>query len=89
MASYNPAMLSDGDLPKDWKPAPDLTSFAACYASNTTASMSIPTAGSGSGYGSSSAASTSADPSTAAGLAATGNGASGMSFSCRLMRADK
>ena len=89
MASYNPAMLSEGNLPKDWKAAPDLTSFAASYSSNTTAAMSAPTAGTGYGSGSSSAASTSADPSTAAGLAATGNGASGMSFSCRLTRADK
>ena len=82
-------MLSEGNLPKDWKAAPDLTSFAASYSSNTTASMSAPTAGIGYGSGSSSATPPSADPSTAAGLAATGNGASGMSFSCHPMRADK
>jgi len=76
MASYNPAMLSDGALPKDWKAAPDLTSFAASYSSNTTASISAPTAGTGSDSGSSSDTPPSADPSTAAGLAATGNGAS-------------
>jgi hypothetical protein len=78
MASYNPAMLSDTALPKDWKAAPDLTSFAASYSSNTTASISAPTANTGSG--SSSATPPSADPSTAAGLAATGNGAGGASF---------
>ena len=87
MASYNPAMLSEGNLPGDWKAAPDLTSFAASYSSNTTASIPAPTANTGSG--SSSATPPSADPSTAAGLAAAGNGASGMSFSCQLMRADK
>jgi hypothetical protein len=78
MASYNPAMLSDTALPKDWKAAPDLTSFAASYSSNTTASISAPTAGTGSAP--SSATPPSADPSTAAGLAATGNGAGGQSF---------
>jgi len=77
MASYNPAMLSDTALPKDWKAAPDLTSFAASYSSNTTASMYAPTAGTPAG--SSSATPPSADPSTAAGLAATGNGAGGTS----------
>jgi hypothetical protein len=77
MASYNPAMLSDTALPKDWKAAPDLTSFAASYSGNTTASISAPTANTGSG--SSSATPPSADPSTAAGLAATGNDAGGTS----------
>jgi hypothetical protein len=89
MASYNPAMLSDGALPKDWKAAPDLTSFAASYSSNTAASISAPTAvtGTGSGSDSSSATPPSADPSTAAGLAASANGAGGMS-PFRLMSAE-
>ena len=81
MASYNPAMLKGDALTSDWKAAPDLTSFAASYSGNTTASMSAP------GYGSATASglvtSASADPSSAAGLAAAAAG-NGAGMSCLL-----
>jgi hypothetical protein len=75
MASYNPA----------------ITSFAASYSGNGTATMSMPA---GTGYGSGSAtgsmaSSTSADPSTAAGLAATGNGAGKLSRTMSVLSGQK
>lgn len=80
MATYNPSMLKDEPFGKDWKAAPDLTSFAASYAGTGAGVASgggayVASASTGSDAASVSNVGTSAS----AGAASAGNGA-GMSI---------
>jgi hypothetical protein len=77
MASYNPAMIKDEPLTANWKPAPDLTSFAASYAGNSSSASSGGGAY-GTGWGTSTGSAVAiASASSAAG---TANGAGMSSF---------
>jgi hypothetical protein len=82
MATYNPAMLKDEPFGKDWKAAPDLTSFAADYAGAGAGASSAGGAYGGSATtGTGSSASVGAAGSSASGDAASAGNGAGTCFS--------
>lgn len=75
MASYNPAMIKDEPLTADWKAAPDLTSFSASYAANSSSSAASATGAGSYGAGASTGSAVAgASASSAAGNTANGAG---------------
>ena len=74
MATYNPAMLKGDAYGKDWKAAPDLTSFAADYAGASASGGGVYGASATTGAAGSASVSD-VGISASAGAASAGNGA--------------